>query len=281
LAAAIHIGGMQQKSSSCDFILVWHGKDSNVLGFLSTLPVRVVYRDDFLIERLIAGEIPLSQRSLMVRAIYSLWWKTQRFRKILVHENIDVAKFSFAKRNFLVAGYFHDYPHVPSIIEVATKWLESRDSIVDEIAMDRLFLEDCIGVHLRFGDYLSVENRKNLGELSQRYYAEALSRFRSSDSKLKIIVFTDNVDAASVKLSSIPNIEITFASDYCNGPYEEFCLLTSLSAKILSNSTFSWWAGYLSNGRDVVISPLPMSLEQIGGLACSPNFTYVETEYLT
>jgi hypothetical protein len=143
------------------------------------------------------------------------------------------------------------------------------------------YLKDYVGIHLRFGDYLSIENKRLLGELSVDFYKNSLDFFRIKNENLKVIVFTDDAEAASLKMKTIPNLTLTYAKDYCGGIYEEFCLLTYLPHKIISNSTFSWWAGYLSHTDATVIAPDPMSLEQLNGNACSPRFKLLPAKYLT
>ena len=82
-----------------------------------------------------------------------------------------------------------------------------------------------------------------------------------------------------VKLNKQSNLEFELARDYCKNSFEEFILLTTMDRKILSNSTFSWWAGYLSQGTNIIMAPEPLSLEQINGKAKSPSFTYLNNQY--
>jgi hypothetical protein len=136
-----------------------------------------------------------------------------------------------------------------------------------------------IGVHLRFGDYLLPANREALGEINELYYEKAINLLSPSSAKTQILIFSDDASAALLKLSNQTNLEVELAKNYCENSFEEFVLLTLMEKKILSNSTFSWWAGYFSQSKCQVVAPDPLSLEQIQGGAMSPRFTYLKNDY--
>jgi hypothetical protein len=93
------------------------------------------------------------------------------------------------------------------------------------------------------------------------------------------MIFSDDTVAAALKLSKQTNLDVELAENYCENLFEEFVLLALMNKKILSNSTFSWWAGYFSQDDSQIVAPDPLSLEQIQGRAMSPRFIYLKNEY--
>jgi len=78
---------------------------------------------------------------------------------------------------------------------------------------------------------------------TKEYYDEARKYFKD----VRFFLFSDNIEKArqivgyDVTALELPEMEAFYLMSHCQGG-------------IISNSTFSWWAGYLSGGR--VVAPL-------------------------
>jgi len=102
-------------------------------------------------------------------------------------------------------------------------------------------------LHIRFGDYLKLKHIYT--ELSETYYAQALEELGSPES---IVVFSDDINLAQQKLSTIKGYEFNFYNG--NSDIDDFMAMTSCGSHIISNSSFAWWAAWLSR-NDKVIMP--------------------------
>jgi hypothetical protein len=95
---------------------------------------------------------------------------------------------------------------------------------------------DAVGIHYRRGDYVG---NSNYVQLDEGYYTNAF--YGLTDSR-NTIARSD--DAHFIKYQW---------GQTCRTEIEDFISLAECKEHIISNSTFSWWAAYLSNGK--VIAP--------------------------
>jgi len=114
------------------------------------------------------------------------------------------------------------------------KWIDD-----DTLDLYRVGIEpvDKVAVHVRRGDYVGHPWYVDLTQTD--YYEKALKEFDEKD----ILVFSD---------------DIAWCKEYFDGKYE-YCeetdpvkalnIMAGCKGVIMSNSTFSWWAGYLSTGK--------------------------------
>jgi len=114
-------------------------------------------------------------------------------------------------------------------------------------------LSQYAGLHVRRGDYISNQAiQAAFGSCSESYYMEAIKLL---DKNLPIVVFTDDRDWASSNLLPMlgrGNISLPPEADH----FSDLYLLSRSSQIVLANSTFSWWAYFLSEAS-LVIAPSP------------------------
>lgn len=101
-----------------------------------------------------------------------------------------------------------------------------------------------VALHIRRGDYISNQITNNIhGSCSIEYYNSAIKKF--NDKSYTFFIFSDDIRWAK------DNIKITnehyFVSDTFLSDFQEFILMKNCKHFIISNSTFSWWAAWLSN----------------------------------
>lgn len=161
--------------------------------------------------------------------------------------------------NTLLIGYFqsHKWADDPLVTEIlnslrpqdpSRKFVELRDEILDVKP---------IIIHVRRGDYAY---EPNFGILESTYYKNGLSLLRRQGLDQKVWVFSDDRGWAEQlfnfdKLKN-GNIHVVDDSDLSAG--EIFDLMRYGSAYLIANSSFSWWAAYLSRNHGCrVIAPEP------------------------
>lgn len=108
-------------------------------------------------------------------------------------------------------------------------------------------------IHIRRADYQYVEI-EGLGgcdlTLPMEYYRSALSQLNDLH-HYKLMVVGDDVDSVQEAFSGFPNISFEH-----NTPIIDFQLIQHADVAIIANSTFAWWAAYLSkNDNSKILAP--------------------------
>ena len=156
-----------------------------------------------------------------------------------------------------IYGYFQR----ASIVNESWPILKSRlqkspkfSSLVDSERVNR------IAIHLRFGDYSDDPRTKSFhGLTSTKYFEHAINLLRSRESlDTPILVITDDqIQAADFisRLSYSSNMEIISNPN----PIDDLTEICRSSHVVTTNSTFSWWGGWIANKvhSSKVIYPRP------------------------
>lgn len=111
-----------------------------------------------------------------------------------------------------------------------------------------------IGVHVRLGDYKTWKGGRHI--LNAEYYRQALYALGESPRSAKVRIFSDDMEGARHLLQEVgvPSQNMQFST--LLDPAEDLVHLSMFERKVLSHSTFAWWAGFFGNGTGCVI-PYP------------------------
>jgi len=147
-----------------------------------------------------------------------------------------------AHRRRLLKGYFqHPSWFSDSLSGVLARLDERRPESIPSI------LESTVGVHLRRGDYV------RLGwELPLDYYSAALDEARRCGLTRALVVSDDQVVAELFRSHLVGrgwDIVTVPTSNGVGAAFADFHSLASAEGRVLSNSTFSWWAAKLGEHR--------------------------------
>jgi hypothetical protein len=164
-----------------------------------------------------------------------------------------------AKKQQTPLSYFYQEPHfhyseIPTYITELTLhgyfqsekyFSEYKDEIKSEFTLlnpkfDDESLPEFIALHVRRGDYLDLQYVHPV--CTVEYYEKALNLLPN----LPVYVFSDDIDWCKQ----------TFTDDrfsFFNGNFiEDFELMSKGSYHIIANSSFSWWAAWLSDSKKVI-----------------------------
>jgi hypothetical protein len=152
-----------------------------------------------------------------------------------------------------IYGYFSKIEYINEIrkelqrdIQLKDGFSQKASSYLDSIATAK----NAIGVSIRYGkDY------RNLGWpiCSQDYYRSAMNRIQRERGECKFFIFSDELKTV-IDEKWFENYDI----EYVVGcpVTENFMLLKSCNDFVISNSSFSWWAAWLSeNPKRIVYAP--------------------------
>lgn len=116
--------------------------------------------------------------------------------------------------------------------------------------------QNSVAVHVRRGDYLSDPTAgARHGVLDRAYYDRALSHLDNSGSR-RLVWFGDDPDWIRQNLARDGDLLCPLDSTVADGG--EIALMAACGSRVIANSSFSWWAGWLgrrSTASNPVIAP--------------------------
>jgi hypothetical protein len=138
------------------------------------------------------------------------------------------------EKDMILHGYFQ-----------SEKYIDKSDLFVNEEIYSSLkerykeILPNSIGIHVRRGDYLNQQQYHPI--LPVEYYNNAIERITRDYKVNNILVFSDD----------IPWCKEQFGTGYYyienNKDYEDLYLMSLCTHQVIANSSFSWWATFLSD----------------------------------
>jgi hypothetical protein len=143
-------------------------------------------------------------------------------------------------------------------LEKRSKLREQLSSLVDPSAMFLSNLAELkernpMIVHVRRGDYIRLESI--YGNLNSQYYSDAVEILREQGSTQRTWIFTDSPDELPKHLVQCLEAERVIGPKEIPSPLETLVLMSKGSAIVGSNSTFSWWAGLISQDGNPLVAP--------------------------
>ena len=113
--------------------------------------------------------------------------------------------------------------------------------------------DDFIAVHVRRGDYISSKKTsQHHGNLKKSYFIEAVNLLRNRYGNLRVILFSDDPKWLKSDLKDLIPNSLIFSSQSKSTDLD-FFYMTNARFFVISNSTFSWWAAFLSKKKNKFI----------------------------
>jgi hypothetical protein len=147
--------------------------------------------------------------------------------------------------NTNLSGFFQSEKYFKHCQEKIRHYFEFEQDLVEKIK-DRfsyILKEEICAIHVRRGDY--VTNPNHLA-LPYEYYIRAIKHIPNG---VKLLVFTDDIPYCNKIFSD------GFHIIENNSDIEDFILMSLCNHFIIANSSFSWWAAWLSKGSGKRIAP--------------------------
>ena len=172
--------------------------------------------------------------------------------------NFNLRKYdSTRKKIMFLDGYFNQKWNY-SILQNAFSQLKLR-----QIELNKEYLQVCnqdVIIHIRGGDFLKISN---LNICNFEYYKKSINyAIEKGYSSFKLI--SDDTKYGEEILKEIKEcfIDLEISMLNSNSIKNDFNLIRSSKAAILSNSTFSWWASFLSTSKKEFIVPKNFSIKE-------------------
>ena len=169
---------------------------------------------------------------------------------------------------------FYMYPCRTNNIYIKGNWMSEKffssvkDILKEEFRIKALisrknndFISDfssseSVCVHIRRGDHANSTWSSKLLVCGFEYYDKALIEMKNTLENPVFYIFSNtSSDIEWIKSNYKFSVSVRYV-DLSNSDYEELFLMSKFKNFIISNSTFSWWASYLSNhSNKLIIAP--------------------------
>jgi hypothetical protein len=151
---------------------------------------------------------------------------------------------------------------------ILNDWYKFNESIVLESKelLDKYNVDEYCYIHLRGTDYKTIPQYF----LPIDYYLNAIKHIKEINSNIKFLVITDDIEESK---QMFPEFEVI-----SNSTDIDFYLISKSKYKIIPNSSFSWWASWLSQENKITIAPNKWFNYNIGGDFSPPK---IETTFFT
>ena len=176
-------------------------------------------------------------------------------------------------KNIVLIGYFQTY-YFATLLNWPEKFrgLQIQNSHYSSLLEMMLQLDPTV-VHIRGGDFLTDET--GIGNLSIQYYKECINKSQSAEDLFWI--FSDDVLYAT-SIAEACNINYSIVDTNRNlSPLETLMLMSNSNKMLISNSTFAWWAAFISNSSNVYAPSKWFKGLEDPRLLYPPNWNQVES----
>jgi Glycosyl transferase family 11 len=187
--------------------------------------------------------------------------KENRIRRINLADNsFEEKSFQYDKRFEYISkpkrlkGYFQSWKYFDDYkSEIQSLLYLKQESNELRLLSEMTSAYQVLGVHIRRGDYVGLENYHGL--TSSRYFKNAVQMIQKLSGFEKIMVFSDDI---AVAREVFPQGDYYISSQELDSSPETLILMSRCKSFIGSNSSFSWWAGYIgSRHSEFRIFPRP------------------------
>ena len=153
--------------------------------------------------------------------------------------------------DYYIHGYWEDISYIEKNRDFLKKVFIFKKSTknYDNIAED-IMRTNSVAIHIRRGDYL-VKSKYDYNMCPNDYYKKAISYIKENVENPYFYFFSDDNNYVKKEFSNLKNAKIVEG----NKDYEDLQLMSLCKNIICANSTFSFWAAFLSNRKGLVCAP--------------------------
>ena len=158
----------------------------------------------------------------------------------------------------MLEGWFQNIEEFDNVINEVKENFKFLNKFPDNI--QNLYEEikskgNSVSVHIRRGDFVSNPTAAEFNfQLDFPYYKGAMNIIENNNESIHYYIFSEDIDWCKENLHNITSYPITFVDDsYCGDRDSgHFYLMQSCNNHIIANSTYSWWAAFLSNSKTTI-----------------------------
>lgn len=154
-------------------------------------------------------------------------------------------------KNQVMVGYYQSLKYFDKYKEILKEELTVKEKVSpkNKKILENIEKNNSVCIHIRRGDYVGSNHQVCTVE----YYLKAIQEIKKHVNNPKFFVFSDDISWVKQNINFKENVTYI---DGNNPNYEELRLMYSCKHFIISNSSFSWWAQYLTkNKKRITIAP--------------------------
>ena len=158
-------------------------------------------------------------------------------------------------KNRLFFGYNESYKYFDNIKEILYKEFTPKYDKLDKNKKmyDEIEKTESVCISIRRGDFFDNAFVNDCLVCTEKYFYNAIEKIKEKVHNPKFVVFSDDIKWIKENMN-FPEGTIYETGD--DPIWEKLRLMYSCKHFIISNSTFSWWAQYLSrNETKIVVAP--------------------------
>ena len=198
----------------------------------------------------VQARMPRTQK-ILTKLLPNLYHGKKYFEFVETGFNEDF----LSSTNENISGYFQSWRYVEMVLshfpDKPLKVLEP--SVWASNLADEARVKKPIACHIRRGDYVKLSS--DVGVLDYQFYQNAVQVLRNLGASGPVWIFSDSPD--QIDDSFVQEVSgIVIREPHNSKPTDVFHVLQSCDSFIISNSTFSWWAAFVSKSIRV-IAPNP------------------------
>jgi len=147
-----------------------------------------------------------------------------------------------------LCGYWQNTRYFQDILPILRKEFTLKPPYTEKLqtAIGLVRGTNSVAIHVRRGDYLSKFCSRFFCNLSILYYQSAVAKITSAVMQPLFFIFSDDIPWCKQAFTWLPNA--VFVDESCSDSvYDDFEIMRNCHHFIIANSTFSWWASYLSD----------------------------------
>lgn len=176
-----------------------------------------------------------------------------------------LVKMECEKENFLLqeietkdayaVGYWHNVQYLKKIQDMLVEEFHYIGELTttQRTLIAEMQKEKAVAMHIRRGDYLSEACSKIYVNLEKDYYKKALEYIMTTKTNVgRIYVFSDDIAWCKAEYKDLENA-VFIDETISTNQYTDMELMQNCAYFIIANSTFSWWASWLSQSEGKVI----------------------------
>lgn len=160
------------------------------------------------------------------------------------------------KNDYYLAGWWQCHKYFSDIDEILRREIIPKDlnCLKDNPVIDLIESEESVCVQIRRGDYIENEDvRKSHYLCNESYFSRALLQIDNEIVNPVIFCFSDDIDWVKQNIKYDGKIYFE-TGDY--SPEVSLYIMSKCKNFVISNSSFGWWAQFLSdNPNKVVYAP--------------------------
>lgn len=162
-------------------------------------------------------------------------------------DNLSKRILDLQDKNVYIEGYWASPRYFSNSFLPDEEFSVRKDLIIESLLAEEISNSNSVMINIRRTDFL---NGNFHGVYGKDYVMKCIEEIEKKENNLKYYIFSDDINWCYENLSDIPSSFIVDHS-YKGDRFSNYLNLMSLCSHfIIPNSTFAWWAAFLSKNKE-------------------------------